>query len=96
MAWHTAWEQAVINPQYHQMLNPYFIQCMRAMLDCLYDDKTMTSGTLIAFSNSVNTTLESCDYVNLKSELFSTCENIFSKIKDLEKNQQLLQNMNKE
>ena len=28
------------------------------------------SGTLIAFSNSVNTTLEACDSENLNTELY--------------------------
>ena len=40
------------------------------------------SGTLIAFSNSVNTTLEACDSENLKNELFALCEGIYQKIID--------------
>ena len=55
---------------------------MHAMLTCLFSQETLMSGTLIAFSNSVNTTLEACDSENLKNELFSLCEGIYQKIID--------------
>ena len=52
------------------------------------------SGTLIAFSNSVNTTLEACDSDNLKNELFSLCEGIYQKIIDLNSQQNLTSSLN--
>ena len=70
MAFHTAWEEAAMIPGCTSQLNPYFTQCMHAMLNCLFSLETLSSGTLIAFSNSVNTTLEMCDFQNLKNELF--------------------------
>ena len=62
------------------MLNPYFVQSMNGMLNCLFSVDTLQSGTLIAFSNSVNTTLENCDSDNLKHELFTLCNSIYSMI----------------
>ena len=40
------------------------------------------SGTLIPFSNSVNTTLEACDSANLNQELFALTGGIYQKIID--------------
>ena len=69
MALHTVWEEANLKGCSTQ-LNPYFTQSMHGMLNCLFSLDTLSSGTLIAFSNSVNTTLEMCDFENLKNELF--------------------------
>ena len=53
---------------------------MYAMLQCLFSQESLESGTLIAFSNSVNTTLEACDFEHLKNELFAVTEVIYNKI----------------
>lgn len=96
MAWHTAWEKATILPGCIHMLNPYFLVSMHGMLNCLFDQKTLVSGTLIAFSNSVNTTLESCDSDNLKHDLFSLCESIYQRIIEFNANSLTMNNLNNE
>ena len=69
-------------PGYSTQLNQYFTQCMHAMLNCLFSQETLMSGTLIPFSNSVNTTLETCDSANLNQELFALTGGIYQKIID--------------
>ena len=47
----------------------------------------MNSGTITAFSNSINTIIEICDYPNLKEELFHICELVYKKINDFNNDQ---------
>jgi len=80
-AWHTVFEaSAQLNGTTRSVLNTYFAQCMNGMLNCLFSEETLASGTLLSISNSVNTVLESCDHENLKSELFTICEFIYNKV----------------
>ena len=65
-AWQIAFEQASQCPQWSHMLNPYFSQCMDAMLECLFDLETVRCGTFMGVSNAVNQTIEVCDHENLK------------------------------
>ena len=63
------------------------------MLLNLFDQQTLASGTLIAFSNSVNTTLEQCDSENLKNELFQLLEIIYQKILEFNQNPSLMSDL---
>lgn len=68
-AWQTCFEIAATNEQAKSMLNPFFAQCIQAMLVCLFSLDTLHSGTMITFSNSVCLTIENCDGDNLGEPL---------------------------
>ena len=53
---------------------------MNGMLECLFSEDPLASGTQISISNSINAVLESCDHENLKSELLTICEFIYNKV----------------
>lgn len=65
-AWESAYSKVATLPDSHRgMLNQYFAGCMGALLECFFSVDTLSSGTILAFSNSIGMILEDCDYANL-------------------------------
>ncbi len=64
------------------MLKPYFPNCVTAMVNCLFSLETLSSGTMLSFSNSVTTTIEECEDEGLEGPLRAICENVYTKINE--------------
>lgn len=56
------------------------------MLDCLFSIETLNSGTMLAFSNSVTTTIEDCQSTGLEESLRTICESVYTKINEFLEN----------
>ena len=78
------------------MLKPYLANCVNAMLTCLFSLETLSSGTMLSFSNSVTTTIEECDETGLEAPLRAICENVYTKINEFMQNPALMQELNME
>lgn len=66
------------------------------MLECLFKIETLTSGTMQAFSNAINTMIEECDHENLQEPLRSICEKVYTHIQEHLANRALTEGLNAE
>lgn len=93
-AFQSCFERAKENANLSHMIKPFFADSVNAMLECLFNLQTLTSGTMLAFSNSITSTIEEYDREELTEPLRSICENVYKQISDHLQNPQLMQELN--